>query len=200
MQAASIVRTEYNIGEKSGRIKTFVLNMMLNSLKQYMVCMLGKSVGDMKPGSNKNISEYMNKSKLNWKYTQINTTGFNKSKKEINLKTLSSWASQGELFSWWNELPHSCLKLWAFCPFRCDRYLATREGPCVKKGVVCPSLLVMLCLTTAQCFSCQVCSFSFLQKSVLNKKIASVHCWGMKAVGSCCFSFCISIRNFVVLL
>lgn len=90
MQAASIVRTEYNIGEKSGRIKTFVLNMMLNSLKQYMVCMLGKSVGDMKPGSNKNISEYMNKSKLNWKYTQINTTGFNKSKKEINLKTLSS--------------------------------------------------------------------------------------------------------------
>lgn len=54
-----------------------------------MVWVLSKLVSDMRLGPNMSILEYMNKYKLNLNYAQINTMGFNKSGKEINLKLSS---------------------------------------------------------------------------------------------------------------
>lgn len=135
MQTPTIFVTGRKVGKKSGTLQRSFLSTTLHffylQLEALHVMDAKQISGWYEAGISNNILEYMSKSKLNCKCS-LHITNYHNwiqlSRKEVNLKKLSSWHSW-EVFLYWNELPHSCLKPWPFCPFYWARYLSTREGP-----------------------------------------------------------------------
>lgn len=119
------------------------------------------------------VLEYMNTSKWDWKWAQNNTESCSKSRRVADLRTISILQSHKEE-SFSAEI-NFCILVWNyepfwFCPFHFFQifFHVIFQITWLKEGAS-RSFEIHLC-TEICSFSSRVCWFSFLQKSIVNKK------------------------------